>query len=159
MQRSKGKTVGALPGECVLVVEDQPIVRRLVVMILRNNRYTVHEVQQPRRLYIAREFRDQISLLLTDVIMPDINGPELAEQLDVICPETQGAVYVRLHRRAQWSPTMIRRTMTVSCKSRSVPSSCWRKSAARWIIPTERWDDMCPSSIQKPPGNTRISKV
>ncbi|MDQ6654632.1 MAG: ATP-binding protein [Verrucomicrobiota bacterium] len=68
--------------ETVLVAEDEDIVRELVCDVLSEQGYNVicaadgHEAIQR-----AAEFDGDIHLLVTDVVMPQMNGPELAEKL------------------------------------------------------------------------------
>jgi signal transduction histidine kinase/CheY-like chemotaxis protein len=72
---------GRIPAT-LLVVEDQPEVRELAVTALRRAGYEVHEASDGDEAY-AR-FSDRVSglsLLLTDVVMPGLNGKELAERL------------------------------------------------------------------------------
>jgi two-component system cell cycle sensor histidine kinase/response regulator CckA len=68
--------------ETVLVVEDQAAPRGLVVSILRDLGYQVLEAATPAAaLELAAESDAAIDLLLTDVIMPGMSGPELARRL------------------------------------------------------------------------------
>jgi PAS domain S-box-containing protein len=66
----------------VVVVEDEPAVRRLVRSILEESGYRVHEAANGRD---ALEFLEQrsgrVDLLLSDVAMPDVSGPELVARL------------------------------------------------------------------------------
>jgi PAS domain S-box-containing protein len=72
----------------ILVVEDDDAVRQVATRILRESGYTVLEA---RRASDARdrcfEHGAKIDLLLTDVVMPGLNGPRLAEELRRIAPE------------------------------------------------------------------------
>ncbi|MGE5414399.1 MAG: PAS domain S-box protein [Syntrophomonadaceae bacterium] len=73
----------AAPGtETILLVEDEPEVRRLVEKLLRLKGYRVLSAGSPAdAVAIARRHEDPIHLLLTDVIMPGMNGRELARLL------------------------------------------------------------------------------
>ena len=73
----------ASPGEeTVLVVEDEPSVRHLTCRFLEASGYTVVEAEDaPDAIRLAEREPDAIDLLLTDVIMPEISGPELANRL------------------------------------------------------------------------------
>src|ERR1044071_617494 len=63
--------------ETVLLVEDEDIIRRVVFESLRMNGYTVLEVADGSQAITICERRDQpIDLLITDVIMPLMKGPE-----------------------------------------------------------------------------------
>jgi CheY-like chemotaxis protein len=64
----------------VLLAEDETEVRRMVSLILADAGYTVVEAADGEdALRRFREHRDDIRLLLTDVIMPKMNGRDLAE--------------------------------------------------------------------------------
>jgi two-component system, cell cycle sensor histidine kinase and response regulator CckA len=68
--------------ETILLVEDDDAVRPLVAQALRLYGYTVLEAGNGQQaLDIAEHERNAIDLLLTDVVMPGMNGRELAEQL------------------------------------------------------------------------------
>jgi two-component system, cell cycle sensor histidine kinase and response regulator CckA len=69
-------------GETILVVEDEEIVRKLTVKLLRQHGYRVLEIRQwEEALTLCEESRDPIHLILTDVVMPEVSGPQLMEQL------------------------------------------------------------------------------
>ncbi len=74
---------GAFEGtETVLVAEDEPGVRSLVHASLRLKGYTVLEAGNgTEALALAERHSGPIHLLLTDVIMPQMNGRELSERL------------------------------------------------------------------------------
>jgi two-component system cell cycle sensor histidine kinase/response regulator CckA len=68
--------------ETILLVEDAEPLRRLAQMFLRNNGYQVlAAVDGADALQVARQSAGPIHLLLTDVVMPGINGRILAERL------------------------------------------------------------------------------
>jgi PAS domain S-box-containing protein len=72
----------------VLVVEDQEDVRRLAVLILKSLGYDVLEAGDAREaLSVAASFPGTIRLMLTDVIMPGLNGKQLAERMAVVRPQ------------------------------------------------------------------------
>ncbi len=78
------RTVKAAPGggQTLLVVEDEPSVLRLTERILADRGYHVIAARTPAEaLRAAGTHPNEIALLLTDVIMPEMNGRELAEQL------------------------------------------------------------------------------
>lgn len=81
--------VGSLEGtETILVVEDEAAVRQLVGSALRLYGYRVMEADDPTKgLKLASVCQDAIHLLLTDVIMPAMNGRELFQRLVVDRPE------------------------------------------------------------------------
>ena len=64
----------------ILVVEDEPMLRRVVAMTLRGERFAVLEAADGTEALEILRRGDQIDLLLTDVRMPGINGYELAAE-------------------------------------------------------------------------------
>lgn len=79
----------ATGSETILVVEDEPAVRALICKTLRKNGYTVLEAVNGRdALRAASEHRGPLDLVLTDVVMPEMGGKELAERLSVSRPDT-----------------------------------------------------------------------
>jgi PAS domain S-box-containing protein len=77
------------PGtETILLVEDEEIVRKIVDRILSNNGYkTITAHNGPSAIQISKDYPDKIHLLLTDVIMPKMNGVELYENMKPIIPD------------------------------------------------------------------------
>jgi PAS domain S-box-containing protein len=72
----------------ILVVEDDEAVRSLVVEVLQHQQYRVLEAEHAEAaLGVWQQQGPKIDLLLTDVIMPGINGLELAQQLLADRPE------------------------------------------------------------------------
>ncbi len=67
-------------GETLLVVEDEPVVRSVIVDMLQDEGYRVLEaVDGPSGLRVLRE-TPKIDLLITDIGLPGINGRQLADQ-------------------------------------------------------------------------------
>lgn len=75
--------------ETVLVVEDEPALRDLVVNILTIYGYRVYSAGSgPEALRVWEQHKNEIELLLTDMVMPEgMSGRELAEQLLVLKPQ------------------------------------------------------------------------
>lgn len=73
--------------ETILLVEDEPLVRNFTAVALRSLGYTVLEVAAGgQALLTAQEYSGDIHLLVTDVILPHMSGPELAERLRALRP-------------------------------------------------------------------------
>jgi len=73
--------------ETILLVEDAPAVRVLARDVLKAQGYTVLEAEDGRKaLRIAEQYAGSIHLLLTDVVMPEMNGRDLVEKLAPIRP-------------------------------------------------------------------------
>jgi signal transduction histidine kinase len=74
--------------ETVLVVEDEEIVRELVCEVLEHQGYNVLcAVDGIQALDLANSFDGDIHLLVTDVIMPHMNGHELVSKLSPLRPD------------------------------------------------------------------------
>ena len=68
--------------ETILLVEDDVLVRNMVRQVLRLGGYTVMEASDGvEALRVSEQCEGTIDLLLTDVVMPQMGGPELAQQL------------------------------------------------------------------------------
>ena len=77
-------------GEVVLLVEDDPMVRKFSAAVLTRHGYRVLEADAAdRALTFLEEFEDPIHLLLTDVVMPGMSGLELTEIVETRRPETK----------------------------------------------------------------------
>ena len=76
--------------ETILVVEDEDIVRQYVSDVLQEQGYKViSAVDGHDALNKARNFEGRIDLLITDVVMPQMNGQELADAMAEFRPETK----------------------------------------------------------------------
>ena len=76
--------------ETILVVEDEAEIRDLVSQYLQQNGYTVLHANDGRdALQIAKSYKGLIHLTVTDVVMPQIGGHELAQQLRQLRPRTK----------------------------------------------------------------------
>jgi two-component system, cell cycle sensor histidine kinase and response regulator CckA len=74
----------------ILVVDDESDVRRLLLDVLRIASFEVLEAHDGvDALEIARGYSGTIELLLTDVVMPGLSGPELAAELRASRPELE----------------------------------------------------------------------
>ena len=73
--------------ETILLVEDEPAVRGLVHETLRLHGYTVLEARHGiEALLTSAKYVGSIHLLLTDVVMPQMSGPEVAEKILTVRP-------------------------------------------------------------------------
>jgi len=78
-----------LGDETILLVEDETVVRHLVAEILVNNGYTVLQAGDgPSALELLRRHSGTLDLLLTDVVMPGMSGPEVAQAVTSMRPGT-----------------------------------------------------------------------
>lgn len=68
--------------EVVLVVEDDPITRLSVIRALRREGYYVLEATNGEdALHVMQEYHAPVHILVTDVVMPEMNGAELVTML------------------------------------------------------------------------------
>jgi PAS domain S-box-containing protein len=79
----------ALTGtETVLVLEDQAEVRKLAVAMLRTYRYTVLQAATPEEaLSIMAQSAESIDVVVTDVVMPGLSGPDFVEKIKAARPD------------------------------------------------------------------------
>ena len=76
--------------ETILVVEDDPTVRGLASDILSDHGYDVLVAKHPRSaLEVGTSHAGKIDLLLTDIVMPGMNGRELAKSFQDSRPTTR----------------------------------------------------------------------
>jgi PAS domain S-box-containing protein len=76
--------------ETILLVEDEPSILNVVTMLLTRQGYTVLAANAPdEAIRLAGEHIGEISLLMTDVVMPGMNGRDLAEKLLSLNPRLQ----------------------------------------------------------------------
>jgi signal transduction histidine kinase/CheY-like chemotaxis protein len=83
-RKVKNKTQKIIPGgkETILLVEDEDDVRELTARLLKEQGYKVYEAKAAdEAIAFVRKTKDKIDLLLTDVVMPRMNGKELADKL------------------------------------------------------------------------------
>jgi two-component system cell cycle sensor histidine kinase/response regulator CckA len=76
------------PLETILVVDDNELVLKVVIAILEAENFRVFSaVSGPAALRLAGETAGTIHLLLSDVDMPEMSGPDLGEALKVTRPD------------------------------------------------------------------------
>jgi len=74
--------------ETILLVEDDTALREIILTFLTNRGYTVLEAANgPQAQSVASRFRNPIHLLLSDVVMPGMGGPQMARHLKSHHPE------------------------------------------------------------------------
>ena len=114
--------------ETVLVAEDEEPLRALLVAVLKKLGYRVLEAPNgASALKIAQEWEHPIHLLLTDVVMPEMGGLELAERLSATRPSTRvlylsgytNASAAELERRRE-NFTLLQKPVTPDLLARNV---------------------------------------
>ncbi len=74
--------------ECILLVEDEPAILNMTAKMLRKLGYTVFPAATPSEAFqLAEAHAGRVQLLLTDVVMPDLNGRELSQKLMKMFPD------------------------------------------------------------------------
>ncbi len=72
----------------ILVVDDEPALRQAIVEILRTAGYKVFEAETvSEALEIAEQHLGELDVLLTDIVMPVMRGPELARRVTKVHPD------------------------------------------------------------------------
>jgi two-component system cell cycle sensor histidine kinase/response regulator CckA len=87
--RSKAPARGTLRGkETILLVEDEPVLLELACQMVEMQGYTVLAAHSPNEaLRLSEVHPGPIHLLMTDVVMPEMNGRDLARKLVSLHPE------------------------------------------------------------------------
>jgi two-component system, cell cycle sensor histidine kinase and response regulator CckA len=76
--------------QVILVVDDDPGVREVAARVLQRAGYAVLQAAEgAEALQVARAHAGRLDLLLTDVVMPGMNGRELGERMSQERPETR----------------------------------------------------------------------
>ena len=70
----------------VLVVDDEPAVLGLVSKALSARGYEVHAASDANQALALAQAMPSFDLLVSDVIMPEMSGPELVQRIAKICP-------------------------------------------------------------------------
>lgn len=79
--------IAASCGETVLLVEDEARILNMGETMLRRLGYKVLTAGTPdEAIYVAENHAEQLHLLITDVVMPEMNGRDLAEHITVLKP-------------------------------------------------------------------------
>lgn len=74
----------------ILLVEDEEMVRNLLCEVLQRENYNVLACSHPEEgIAMCRQHAPNIDLLLTDVVMPDMNGREMAARILEMLPSLQ----------------------------------------------------------------------
>jgi CheY-like chemotaxis protein len=106
-------TVGR--GEVILLVEDEVDLRRLAATVLRGAGYEVIEAPNGSAALALVQHRDAaLHLVLTDVVMPGMDGYLLAQRLRECCPEVRiafmsGYAEPEIEARATTDPSLLLR--------------------------------------------------
>ena len=71
----------------ILLVEEGQAILKMTEKMLKQLGYQILTAQTPKEaMNIAQKYANNIHLLITDVVMPDMSGPELIEKLQTVFP-------------------------------------------------------------------------
>lgn len=85
---SKQQPSESVPNATILLVDDEAAILEIGTFILTQQGYTVLTASSPTKaLMVSQEYTGSIDLLITDIIMPEMNGRELAEQILATRPQ------------------------------------------------------------------------
>jgi CheY-like chemotaxis protein len=88
-------------GEVVVVVEDEPVVRGLIVEVLIELGYRALEAHDGPSGMALLESTPRVDLLITDIGLPGINGRQVADAARVPLAQVEGALHDRLRRECR----------------------------------------------------------
>jgi two-component system, cell cycle sensor histidine kinase and response regulator CckA len=75
-------------GETILIVEDEPMALQVTKLLLESQKYKVLTARMPNEaISLAIDNAHEIKVIITDVIMPEMNGKDLVNQIKKICPD------------------------------------------------------------------------
>jgi PAS domain S-box-containing protein len=115
--------------ETVLLAEDEEAVRTWIGHALREMGYTVMTAScADEALQLAGEYAHPIHLLLTDVIMPRVLGPQLAQSFTALRPETK-ILYMSGYADDQTFPAELRDSSAFLQKPFTVSALAWKVRA------------------------------
>jgi PAS domain S-box-containing protein len=125
-----GQKEQALPlgKEMILLVEDQPDILQLCRQMLERSGYTVLAALGPvEALELARRYQEKIDLLVTDVVMPEMNGSDLYKELQTVCPHLKAlfmsgytADFLAQHLKGEKGVNFIEKPFTFTAFTRIV---------------------------------------
>lgn len=74
----------------ILAVDDEPLIRTLVATVLQEDGFDVLTADcAAQAMDVFHGHPDEIDLLITDVVMPGMDGPKLAAKLQAECPDLE----------------------------------------------------------------------
>ena len=103
-------TEGGSDVETILVIDDQNRVRVVIREMLQMKGYTVLDTGDPQ-VALDLTKKHVIHLLLADVVMPLMTGPELARRVQALSPKTKAKVAEYVWRTPRFVDTPLRRAL------------------------------------------------
>ena len=72
----------------VLLVDDNDSMRTVLTELLTRKGYRTFEAASPERaLHLVKQFGNELDVLVTDIVMPGMNGFELSKRVRRLCPK------------------------------------------------------------------------
>jgi PAS domain S-box-containing protein len=97
MVKQEMEKVSVRGSETVLLVEEEPPLLKMTETILKTQGYRVLSALKPKEaILLAEKHKYEINLLITDVVMPEMDGSELIGRLRYFCPYTK-VIYLSGH--------------------------------------------------------------
>jgi CheY-like chemotaxis protein len=88
VKKSAIQQPAALGNETILLVEDEPAILEMAKVMLERLGYTVIAVNSPQEaIRIAESHEKQLDMILTDVVMPEMNGRDLVARILQLHPK------------------------------------------------------------------------
>jgi signal transduction histidine kinase/CheY-like chemotaxis protein len=119
-------------GATILLVEDDPAVRAVTARMLSRAGHHVLVADNPERAFtLAAENADRIDLLVSDVVMPEVSGPDLAERLRSVSPRLR-TLFISGYNRGHLVPAedeskgigFLEKPFTYAALTRKVAALC-----------------------------------
>lgn len=107
--------------ETILLVEDEPAVRRVLVQGLKKYGYKVLVAKNGRSaIELAQRTQEKIDLMLSDVVMPGVSGPEAAQQIYQSRPDLKILFMTGYTEDVRIPPTILRKPFTAQSAAQRI---------------------------------------
>ncbi len=148
--------ISPVPGEPtpdIVLVDDDPDVLRATRQALSLAGFPVSETTDPRKaIEILSETTERLCLLVTDVSMPNLSGPELARQAYRKCPNLR-VLFISggfdSEVKFRWSDPQLQKPFTPDQLVREVKRVIAGEQSDRWMRATEELDWAGPERRSK----------
>ena len=147
--------VGSTPasGRLILLVEDESVVREVTRQVLEHAGYEVLESDGPREaMRLAEVHQGRIALLLSDVVMPGMNGLDLARRIQKTQPRLatvfmSGYANPVVMQKAEPLSTYIQKPFSVDALLEGVAEALAKSTAVAsgggWSAPSKSAQKCC----------------
>ena len=101
MELFRGTLVGTMPADRILVVDDEEAIREIVCSMLTAAHYKCGQASSGLNALALLESGEEFSLMLSDLMMPDLNGIQLLERTKEKYPDTPVVMVTAVHDISQ----------------------------------------------------------